>query len=122
MKKFVLAFAIGAALALAAGPVMGRGPAVMERVLGPEHPAVVCFTRDDSSCNVGQFLLVWALTNVKHALPEDSEHQKSLDNLIEFYSNPERQAEWQRSFEEADRYFDSQPRRRPLRPRPTRNP
>ena len=83
-----------------------------EKVLGPDHPAMSCISASERRCKAGHILLVWALGNVKWALPEDSEHQRSLDDLIDFYSNPERQDEWMRQFKEMDEFFKDDTRRR----------
>ena len=70
-----------------------------------------CLSHAERRCKAGQTLPVWALGNVKWALPEDSEHQRSLDDLIDFYSNPERQDEWRRQFKEMDEFFKDDTRR-----------
>ena len=82
-----------------------------EKVLGPDYPAMSCISAGERRCKAGHILLVWALGNVKRALPEDSEHQRSLDDLIDFYSNPERQDEWMRQFKEMDEFFKDDTRR-----------
>ncbi len=83
-----------------------------EKVLGPDHPAMSCISATEKRCKAGHVMLVLALGNAKWALPEDSEHQESLDNLIDFYSNPERQDEWMRQFKEMDEFFKDDTRRR----------
>ncbi len=82
-----------------------------EKVMGPDHPAMSCISASERRCKAGHILLVWALGNVKWALPEDSEHQRSLDDLIDFYSNPERQDEWMRQFKEMDEFLNDDTRR-----------
>ncbi len=83
-----------------------------EKVLGPDHPAMSCISVGERRCKAGHILLVWALGNVKWALPKDSEHHRSLNDLIDFYSNPERQDEWKRQFKEMEEFFKDNTRGR----------
>jgi hypothetical protein len=95
-------------------PLPGWGVWVVEKSLGPEHPSTKCLAEPERRCRAGEALLLWALVNVKRALPEDRQDvQASLDNLIDFYSSAERQGEWRRSFEDLDSWSGAEPYNRP---------
>lgn len=104
MRKLLIAAVAFGLLALAlSGPVPAWGVWVAEKSLGEEHPSARCLARREDPCRAGQALFVWALVNVKRALPADRpELARTVDGLIDFYSSNRRQEDWQRSFQELD--------------------
>ncbi len=113
MRRLLVTIIVGVFITLAiSSPLPAPAVWVAEKALGPDHPAMSCISATERRCKAGHVMLVLALGNVKWALPEDSEHHRSLDDLIDFYSNPERQDEWMRQFKEMDEFFKDNTRRR----------
>ena len=113
MRSLIVTIFIGIFITLAlSSPLPAPAVWVAEKTLGPDHPAMSCISATERRCKAGHVMLVLALGNAKWALPEDSEHQESLDNLIDFYSNPERQDEWMRQFKEMDEFLNDDTRMR----------
>ncbi len=112
MRTLLVTIFVGLFITLAlSSPLPAPAVWVAEKALGPDHPAMSCISATERRCKAGHVMLVWALGNAKWALPEDSEHHRSLDDLIDFYSNPYRQDEWMRQFKEMDEFLNDDTRR-----------
>ena len=95
MRTLLVTIFIGLFITLAlASPLPAPAVWAAEKVLGPDHPAMSCISASERQCKAGHILLVWALGNVKWALPEDSEHHRGLDDLMDFYSKDGQYLRW----------------------------
>ncbi len=86
-------------------PVPKWAGRAMESTLGANHPAVACVREPEIKCTWEKFFRIHLLIGLKKALPTDSRLRATLDDMIEIYSNPYRQDQWNRRYEQADRYF-----------------
>lgn len=100
----VVAFVLAAPVPKWAGKMMGSA-------LGSNHPAVSCVHEPEIKCTWEKLFRIVVLVNLKKALPENSGMRSSVDNMIDLYSNPYRQNERNRRFEEAEAFFRTDARR-----------